>query len=60
MFINQRLLLHDLGLAVSLVFPSGHIHEVLVVAEGLSIGSLMLGAEMAATGFLTMLGVVND
>ena len=32
MFINQRLFLHGLGMPVALVFPSGDIHETLVVA----------------------------
>ena len=60
MFIDQRLFLHGLGLAVTLVFPGSHIHEVLIVAEGLAVYGLVLGAEMAAAGLLPVHGVVDD
>ena len=48
-FVIERLFLHGFGLAVALVFPRRHIHEVLVIAEGLGVSSLVLGAEMATT-----------
>ena len=60
MFIHQRLLLHGLGLAMALVFPCGDIHEMFVVAEGLAVLGLMLGAEMSTARLLSVQGVGND
>ena len=60
MFIDQRLLLHGLGLAVTMVFPSGDIHKVLIITEGLAVLGLVLSAEMAAARFLAVHGIVDD
>ena len=56
----ERFLFQGLGLAVALVRPGSHIHEVLVVAEGLAVVGLMLGAEMPTAGFLTVQGIIDD
>ena len=47
-------------MTVTLVFPSGDIHKVFVVTEGLAVFGLVLGAEMTAARFLAMHGVIDD
>src|SRR5690606_14149623 len=48
----QRLLVADRRLVVALVLPHRDVGELLVVAEGLAVGGLVLLAEVAAAGLL--------
>ena len=52
--------MEDFGVAVTLVFPCGDIHEVLVVAEGFAVLGLALGAEVATARLLAVQGVSGD
>ena len=52
--------MHEFGLVVALVFPSGDEHEAVVVAEGLAVVGLVLDAEVAAAAFFALRGVGDD
>ena len=57
--VYKRLLVEFRLVALSLVFPSGDIHEVLVVPLGLPFRSLAFLAEMTSAGIAPVLGILG-
>ena len=56
----ERLGGHGLQIVVSLIFPCGDIHKVVVVAEGFAILGLVFGTEMAATRLFAVHSIGDD
>ena len=59
-FIKERLFVQNRRFLRPVIFPSGDVTEVFIIALGFAFGGLKLLAEMAAAGFAAVQGIQTE